>query len=425
MHALVGRVRQLLDDPQLLRERGYRSKFSLLADLEIDAPSFRRGLRHETISERNLERIASKLAVGNVSEQIAAMYRAAASVRQPPKAISLLLARKIDDRLFWEREFRRLRLAHGHFSETMAVSDMYPLFDLAISQPRLRGDFEIAMRNGLIALQWWLHNNNGTLEDTQIGSTCLLWLAHAAGQAENLPMHKRTLKLGRLIFERNPRCLLTLRLVQDIEAQVLYNLNPEHRGTLRKALRIHDAELETADKIVETYRQPPPVSDILQVVGESYYNRLNILVKLGMSGFAFRAAFKRMEGESLSIMATLSRSSRHDLNSNLGMEGAYFRRILCVRQLLAERNAPKAVDTADNLLASIQSLKQDLPFVAGYANYWAGVAKRRAAREAAAPRVLQELHDHASAAIRAFGLVGNQRMRRNVARDLTQLERGA
>lgn len=265
-----------------------------------------------------------------------------------------------------------------------------------------------------MALQWWLNRMNGSLEHTRIASTLLLGFSRAAAQAEHLPAHKRACKIGRLILTKNDKCLYTRRLVQDCEGQYLYNRNPENRALLTRAFSLHDEESDIAGQIIRLRETPPYTAECLHAVGETYYNRLNILVKLGISTQRFKQLSAELEEAYCRIRETLDGNRREV--SSLVEEAAFFRRMIGIRQGLAAQETFKACQAAEELLEDVRQARHRYPFLWGYANYWAGVARIRASGWA--QKRMGAVEGYAMTARQAFMQVGNERMIRNVAREL-------
>jgi len=307
-------------------------------------------------------------------------------------------------------------MTYGFFVERPTLADLYEIYERAIATPRSRGDYGTTMRNGLILTQWFLNKSKDTLEDMMVGGTFLLGLSHAASQAEHIPIHRRSLRLGRLFLNRNSRCPFMDRLVRDIDGQLLYNSGPDNVAVLNKAFRVHDEEIATADKILRGVEHP--IGDCQLVVGESYYNRLSILVKLGISRSRFDFEYARLGNNFHELHNLLSENSRVMLTSNIGREVGSFMKILQIRQHLAEGQFSSAVDHAERLIGEARAADRELTFFGGYAHYWAGVSKLRFALDRSSTYRPEEIHGHAASALQAFSKIGNERMKLNTRRDL-------
>jgi hypothetical protein len=416
---IVAGVKSLMSDYQRLRTQGFASKFALLASLGIDAPSFYRDLRADYISPRNLDLLVGALATVTEASALGSSWAYAQSSRlRRPEAMSLasLLRHPIDDARYWDREFRSLRMAYGFFGEQPTIEDLYLIYERSVAVPRSLADYGTTMRNGLILTQWFLNRSKDTLEDMMVAGTFLMGLSHAASQAEYLPVHKRSLRIGKLLLNRNANCPFLNRLVRDIEGQFLYNSGPENRTILMKAFRVHDEEIAVADKIGKGISHP--IGDCQLAVGESYYNRLSILVKLGISGRAFDREYARLEHRVHELSNSLPRDSGTTLTSNIGRDVGDFGKILRIRQCLLEKQLTKAVEHAERLATEAQTTRRELTFFGGYAHYWAGVAKKHAATNRLNPGQIEDIGHHAAAALQAFSKIGNTRMKSNTQRDL-------
>jgi hypothetical protein len=390
-----------MNDPGRLRDRNFRSQFELLGELNIDPSSFYRDLRADRVSARNLDRLVGALATAAEAAAFGELLSAPHSRRmREDRSLASLLNRAIDDGPYWDREFRYLRMSYGIFNERPDISDLYGICERAVAAPRSDGDYATAMRNGLILSQWFLNRSRDRVEDLVASGTFLLALGNAAGRAEHLPMHRRSLRLGRLFLNRKSRCLFMERLVQDTVGQLLYNGGPENRTILKKALRVHDEELKTADEILRGYSHP--VDDCLLVVGESYYNRLSILVKLGISAQSFDREYARLEHNINELSVSLPREKGGAPELNIGRDVGDFMKLLRIRQYLAENRLFTAAEHAEQLIAEVRGAGRETTFLGAYANYWAGLLKRRRASDRCSASQAEEIRQHANAARQAF-----------------------
>jgi hypothetical protein len=307
---------------------------------------------------------------------------------------------------------------YGFFSASISIADVYRLVDTTISAPRRVGDYGLAMRNGLIACHWWINQRHKTLEASLLGGALLIATGHATGHAENILLIKRLLILARRLLAANPQCVFTQRMVRNAEAQFLYNTNPDSRRLLKRALDLHEADLELSNKIVTESKNPTPAADSLLAVGESYCNRLDVLIKLGVSQSNFDKEMDQMRARWDQLSRILFPNSSGEVVSGLRHERDYLPDLLRVRQSIGQRQYSFAADLAERLCERVQSKNPELIYVVAYSHYYAGFAKVKADGRLPSTSVFNRIEEHSRIAQATFKIMGNARMQNSVARDL-------